>query len=119
MQNLPVNGILMVTTPQALATMVVNKTVTMAHTLKIPILGIIENMTGFFAEDTGHQYDIFGPSHSEEVARASNALVLTHLPLRPELTKMCDDGMIESADVLEIKTVVAALESFYKKTQPI
>ena len=119
MQNLSVNGILMVTTPQALATMVVNKTVTMAHTLKIPIFGIIENMAGFFAKDTGHQYDIFGPSHSEEVARAANAPVLTHLPLRPELTKMCDDGMIELADVPEMSAVVTALETVSLKASHV
>lgn len=109
MQSLPVNGILMVTTPQGLATMVVNKTVSMAHTLKIPILGIIENMAGFIADDTGRQYEIFGPSHSDEVAKAANAPVLAHLPLRPQLTELCDAGLIEAAEVPEMKAVIRDL----------
>lgn len=111
MQNLPINGIVMVTTPQALATMVVNKAVQMARSLNVPVIGIIENMAGFWADDTGRQYDIFGPSHSEEVARLAGAPVLAQLPLRPNLAALCDAGMIETADVPEMNDVVKALET--------
>lgn len=114
MQNLPINGILMVTTPQALATMVVNKAVRMAGTMKVPVLGIIENMAGFVAEDTGKLYEIFGPSHSEEVARAANAPILARLPIRPNLAALCDAGMIEMAEVPEIVAVGKALDSALK-----
>lgn len=111
MQNLPISGIVMVTTPQALATMVVKKAVQMARSLNTPILGIIENMSGFWAEDTGRQYDIFGPSHSEEVARLAGAPLLARLPIRSTLTALCDAGMIETAEVPEMNDVVKALET--------
>lgn len=111
MQNLPINGIVMVTTPQALATMVVNKAVRMASSLNVPVIGIVENMSGFLAEDTGRQYEIFGPSHSEEVAKLANAPVLTRLPFRINLAALCDAGMIETAEVSEMSQVVKALET--------
>lgn len=110
MQNLPLSGIVMVTTPQALATMVVNKAVRMANSLNVPVVGIIENMAGFWAEDTGQQYDIFGPSHSEEVAKLADASVLARLPIRTNLASLCDAGMIETANVPEMNDVVKALE---------
>jgi len=111
MQSLPISGVLMVTTPQALATMVVNKAVQMARSLNAPVIGIIENMAGFWAEDTGRQYDIFGPSHSQQVAKLAGALVLARIPLRPNLAALCDAGMIETAEVPEMSAVVKALES--------
>ncbi len=111
MQNLPVSGIVMVTTPQALATMVVNKAVQMARTLNVPVIGIIENMAGFWAEDTGRHYDIFGPSHSQEVAKSAGAPLLAQLPLRSNLAALCDSGMIETAEVPEMSAVVKALET--------
>ena len=111
MQNLPISGIVMVTTPQALATMVVNKAVQMARSLNVPVIGIIENMAGFWAEDTGRQYDIFGASHSEEVARLAGAPVLAQLPLRSNLAALCDAGMIETAEVPEMNAVVQTLET--------
>ena len=110
MQNLPISGILMVTTPQALATMVVKKAVQMASTLNSPVIGIIENMAGFWAEDTGRHYDIFGPSHSEEVAKLAGAPLLAHLPIRPNLAALCDAGMIETAEEPEMIAVVKTLE---------
>ena len=118
MQSLPINGILIITTPQMLATMVVNKAVTMAQTLKIPVLGIIENFAGFLAEDTGHQYDIFGPSHSTEVANFANAPILARIPIRPALSAICDTGLIETANVPEMGEVVKALETIPGDVKP-
>ena len=114
MQNLPINGILMVTTPQALATMVVNKAVRMASSLNVPVIGIIENMAGFYAEDTGKNYDIFGPSHSAEVAKLAGTPVLAHLPIRSNFAALCDAGMIESADAPEMSSVIQALKMKFK-----
>ena len=107
MQNLPIGGIIMVTTPQALSTMVVNKAVMMARTLNAPMIGIIENMAGFVAGDTGHRYEIFGPSHANEVAQLAGAPLLARLPIRPELAAVCDSGMIEQAVMPEMDAVVA------------
>ena len=109
MQNLPLNGILMVTTPQSLAAMVVNKAVRMAETLKIPVVGIIENMAGFEAEDTGKHYEIFGKSHSNEVAKLAGAPILTKLPIRSNYASLCDDGLIESIEAPEIEILARSL----------
>jgi len=109
MQSLPLNGIIMVTTPQALAAMVVRKTVKMAQTINVPILGIIENMAGFVAPDTGQHYDIFGPSHAPEVADAANAPMLARLPLRPQIAALCDDGAIEAVSEPEVSLLAQEL----------
>lgn len=109
MQSLPINGILMVTTPQSLANMIVRKAVTMAQSVNVPIIGVIENMTGFVAPDTGKRYDIFGPSHAEEVADLAGVPVLARLPIDPQLTALCDAGKIEEVARPELEAVNAAL----------
>jgi len=102
MQSLPINGILMVTTPQSLANMIVRKAVKMAQAVNVPILGVIENMAGFVAPDTGKRYDIFGPSHADEAATLAGAPVLARLPIDPQVAALCDAGEIETlpTDVL-------------------
>ncbi len=109
MQNLPINGILLVTTPQSLATMIVQKAVKMAQAIKVPIIGVIENMSGFDAPDTGKHYDIFGPSHADEVARQSSAPILARLPIDPRIAAHCDAGEIETLELPEMKACVEAL----------
>lgn len=109
MQSLPINGILMVTTPQALANMIVRKAVKMAQAINVPILGVIENMGGFVAPDTGKRYDIFGPSHADEVASLAGAPVLARLPIDPQVAALCDAGKIEEVTRPELDTVIAAL----------
>jgi|YelNatPaOPRAMG01_1025707.scaffolds.fasta_scaffold00361_23 Mrp family chromosome partitioning ATPase len=116
MQSLPISGVLMVTTPQALAGMVVKKAVRMAASLNAPVIGIVENMAGFRAEDTGRHYDIFGPSHSEEVAKLAGAPLLARIPLRPELAILCDAGMIETAEEPNMNAVVKAVEMMTLET---
>ena len=110
MQSLPISGILIVTTPQALASMVVSKAVEMANKLDTPILGIVENMSGFYADDTGRSYEIFGPSHSDEVEKLAQAPLLARLPIRSNLSSLCDEGLIETAEVPEMDAVIAALK---------
>lgn len=110
MQSLPVTGILMVTTPQSLSSMVVRKAVQMAQTVGVPILGIVENMSGFVAPDTGNHYDIFGPSHATEVAAAAGAPLLARLPIDPAVTLLCDKGEIEMIHSQEIEPLVVYLE---------
>jgi len=109
MQSLPINGILMVTTPQSLANMIVRKAVRMVQAIHVPILGVIENMGGFVAPDTGKRYDIFGPSHAEEVATLAGAPVLARLPIDPQVAALCDAGKIEEVSRSEMDTVIAAL----------
>ncbi|MGQ9494174.1 MAG: Mrp/NBP35 family ATP-binding protein [Anaerolineae bacterium] len=94
MQSLPVNGALVVTTPQDLAAMVVRKAVDMAHQLNVPIVGVVENMSYFQCPDTDKRYEIFGPSHADEVSIAASALILARLPIDPELSRLGDRGQI-------------------------
>ena len=109
MQSLPINGILMVTTPQSLANMIVRKAVRMAQAINVPILGVIENMGGFVAPDTGKRYDIFGLSHANEVATLAGAPVLARLPIDPTITALCDAGEIETVTLPEIDACVQVL----------
>jgi Mrp family chromosome partitioning ATPase len=111
MQSLPINGILMVTTPQSLANMIVRKAVTMAQSVNVPIIGVIENMAGFVAPDTGKCYDIFGPSHADEVAALAGAPVLAQLPIDPEVAALCDAGKIEEITRSELEGIIAVLEA--------
>ncbi len=95
MQSLPVDGVVMVTTPQSLASMVVRKTVHMAQELKIPIFGVVENMSYYLCPETGQEHQIFGASHTDEVAGLAEAPVLGRLPIDPMLTQLADCGDIE------------------------
>ncbi len=102
MQSLPVNGIIMVTTPQSLASMIVRKAVYMAQAVKTPIVGVVENMAYFICPDTGKPHAIFGASHSDEVTRAASAPLLTRLPIDPTIAALCDAGQVEKVELAEI-----------------
>jgi NifU-like protein involved in Fe-S cluster formation len=95
MQSLPLSGLIMVTTPQSLSSLVVRKAVNMAHIIKVKILGIIENMAFYDCPDTGKRHLIFGPSHSGEITTVANAPLLAQIPLEPGISKQCDEGHVE------------------------
>ncbi len=97
-QSIPVDGIIVVTSPQELVSMIVAKAVKMAEMMNIPILGLVENMSYFRCPDNGKDYQIFGDSHIEEIAKAHNLSVLAKLPIDPKITAACDKGMIELLD---------------------
>ncbi|NMC79842.1 MAG: Mrp/NBP35 family ATP-binding protein [Chloroflexi bacterium] len=94
-QNLPLGGVLLVTTPQELAALVVRKAIHMVQQLGIPILGIVENMSYFHCPDNGKDYPIFGPSHAEEIASAAGVTAITRLPIDPQVAALCDAGQVE------------------------
>lgn len=94
-QSLPVDGIVIVTSPQELVSMIVEKAVKMAKLMNIPILGIIENMSYFECPDCGKRHKIYGDSHIEEIAKEYGIPVLAQLPVCPDLAKHCDQGTIE------------------------
>lgn len=108
MQSLPVKGIVMVTTPQSLASMVVRKAVHMAQIINTPIIGVVENMAYFTCPDTGKQHYIFGPSHVHEVMTTAGAPLLAQLPLDPQVAAMCDAGDIELVSLEEIPSLLKA-----------
>jgi hybrid cluster-associated redox disulfide protein len=97
-QSLPIDGVVLVTMPQALATMVVRKAANLVHQLKKPILGVVENMSYFEAPDTGAHYEIFGPSYAQRVADLAHAPVLARIPIDPVKARLADEGRIEELD---------------------
>jgi ATP-binding protein involved in chromosome partitioning len=108
MQTFPLDGVILVTMPQGLSSMVVRKTVHMSQILKIPILGIVENMSYFISPESGTQYEIFGPSNTAAVAEAAQAPVLGRLPIDPNLTKLADAGEIEQYEHAAYSDLAAA-----------
>lgn len=95
-QSLPIDGIVVVTSPQDLVSMVVEKAVKMAEKMDIPVLGIVENMSYFVCPDCNKKHYIFGESHVDEIAKKYNINNVIKLPIKPEIAKMCDNGMIEN-----------------------
>ncbi len=100
MKMLPFLGVIIVTTPQELSTKIVNKAVTIAQKLDVPILGVVENMAYYLSPDTGEKQFIFGQSGGASVASIAKAPLLTQIPLDPIVAKLCDSGKIEEV-VLE------------------
>jgi len=105
-QSIPVDGIVIVTSPQELVSMIVEKAVKMAKLMNIPIIGIIENMSYYECPDCGKQIKVFGDSHIEEIAAQYSLPVLARIPICTDLAKMCDCGTIElfEGDWLESAT---------------
>ncbi len=97
-QNLPVDGIVIVTTPQDLVTMIVKKAFNMAKLMNIPVLGLVENMSYFVCPDCGKEYKIFGESKIDEIAAELGVPVLAKLPIDPKTASLVDKGAIELAD---------------------
>ena len=94
-QSLPVDGIIVVTSPQELVSMIVTKAVKMAEMMNIPVLGLVENMSYFECPDCGSKLPVFGESKVDEVAAQQGLEVLGKLPINPKLAAACDKGMIE------------------------
>lgn len=94
-QSLPVAGIIVVTSPQELVGMIVEKAVKMAGMMDIPVLGVVENMASFKCPDCGKVHRIFGESHIEETAKKYGIPVTASIPIDPEIAEKCDAGEIE------------------------
>ncbi|HHX11412.1 MAG TPA: Mrp/NBP35 family ATP-binding protein [Clostridiales bacterium] len=108
-QSLPVDGIIIVTSPQELVSMIVAKAVKMAEMMNVPILGIVENMSYFLCPDCDNLHSIFGESHIEEIAKEHSVPVFTKLPIDPKLSEACDKGMIESFEGTYLDNIAEAL----------
>ncbi len=117
-QQLPLQGIILVTTPQELAAMVVKKAVGMAHTLGIPMLGVVENMSYFRCPDNGKEYEIFGTSHVHEIAKTASCEVLAKIPIQPEITRLCDAGKVEEASLPEFSELAEKVDRFASLLPP-
>jgi Mrp family chromosome partitioning ATPase len=109
-QNLPLAGAILVTTPQELAAMVVIKAVSMLKEMKVPILGVIENMSYFRCPESGQEHAIFGPSHAEDIASVAGVPVWARLPIDPQVTALCDGGRAEELDWPELETLAIKIK---------
>lgn len=94
-QSLPVDGIIVVTSPQELVSMIVEKAVKMADMMDIPVIGIVENMSYFECPDCKSRHSIYGESHIDEIAAKHGIQNVARLPIDPALAKQCDAGVIE------------------------
>lgn len=113
-QSLPVDGILIVTSPQELVSIIVTKAVKMADIMKVPVLGLVENMSYFHCPDNGKDYKIFGDSHIEEIAQQYQLDVLAKLPIDPQIAAHCDAGTLEQMDFDWMDKVAVKLEQIEK-----
>ena len=108
-QSLPLDGILIVTSPQELVGMIVEKAVRMAQMMNVPVLGIVENMSYFRCPDCGGEHHIFGASHVDEIAARSGIALTAKLPMDPTLAAACDAGKIEMFDGSWLEPVADAI----------
>ena len=97
-QSIPLDGIIIVASPQELVGMIVEKAVNMARMMNIPILGIVENMSYITCPDCGRKIEIFGESHIQEISDTYQIPVLARLPVDPDLAVACDNGKSEFQD---------------------
>ena len=97
-QSIPVDGIIVVASPQELVGMIVEKAVKMARMMDIPILGLVENMSYFCCTECGKRHAVFGDSHIEDIAERYDTKVLAKLPIDPELAEKIDSGRAEAFD---------------------
>ena len=115
LQSLPISGIIIVTTPQDLTTMVVKKAVNMAQQMKKSIIGVVENMSYLYVPEINKKIELFGKSRGEETAQAAGARFLGQIPIDTELAKLCDEGKIERYD----SEIITNLSSSLEKVIPI
>ena len=108
-QSLPVDGIIVVASPQELVGMIVTKAVRMAEMMNIPILGIVENMSWFQCDKCGEKHFIYGKSRLEEVAAKFGLKILARLPIRPDIAASVDAGKVEDVDFPEMEEAAAQI----------
>ncbi|MFB0920096.1 MAG: P-loop NTPase, partial [Oscillospiraceae bacterium] len=113
-QSIPVDGIVVVTSPQELVSMIVSKAVKMAEMMNIPVFGLVENMSYFKCPDNDKEYKVFGESHIDEIADKYSLKVLAKLPIDSKIAAACDKGLIELVEGDWLNPVVQILENTEK-----
>ena len=108
-QSLPVDGIVIVTSPQDLVSMIVAKAVKMANMMHVPVLGFVENYSYLECPDCGKRINVFGESRLEEVAEAFNLPILARLPIDPAVAEAFDNGLMETVNTDALAEVVSAI----------
>lgn len=118
-QSLPVDGIVVVTSPQDLVSMIVKKAYNMAKMMAIPVLGIVENMSYYQCPDCGHKEEIFGKSKLTETASQLGLDILGRIPIDPSLARLCDEGKIENANSEYLNHAAELIESKLQKDNTV
>lgn len=113
-QSIPLDGIIVVTSPQELVSMIVGKAVKMAGMMDVPIIGIVENMSYAVCPDCGKQLKVFGESHIEDTAAKFGLKVLAKLPIDPECARLVDSGLLELMETNAADPIADAVEEFCK-----
>lgn len=108
-QSIPVDGIIIVTSPQELVSMIVEKAVNMAEIMNIPILGLVENYAYYKCPDCGKRHSIFGKSHAAETAAEHGIKAFAQLPVNPDFAALCDAGRVEEADCSALEELFEAI----------
>jgi Mrp family chromosome partitioning ATPase len=116
LQSLPLDGLVIVSSPQDLAIMVVKKAIKMARMMNVPILGLVENMSGLVCPHCGKLIEMFGKSKADEVAAATGLKLLGRLPLDPDLSLLADSGAIEDYPVELFKDITPLITELISKT---
>ena len=114
-QSLPVDGIVVVTSPQELVHMIVEKAVRMAEMMNVPVVALVENMSYFKCPDCGAEHRLFGRSHIEELAERHGVKTVAQLPIDSKLAGACDEGFIELFEGDWLEPVLDALEQLPEK----
>ena len=114
-QSLPLDGIVIVSTPQSLVSMIVEKAVNMAKLMDVPVLGLVENYSYLECPDCGKKINIYGESHIDELAAAHDTTVLARIPIDPELASLCDKGVIELFEGDYLEAAADAIEAKMNK----
>lgn len=109
-QSLPVDGIVIVSTPQDLVKMIVNKAFNMAKMMNVPVLGLVENMSYYSCPDCGKRINIFGESQIDETAKELGVPVIAKLPINPQINQLVDQGKIDMVECNELDEFVSALK---------
>ena len=109
-QSIPVDGIVVVTSPQELSGMIVQKAVNMARMMNIPIVGLIENYSYLSCPDCGKKIPLFGESHAQDIALAHGLPLLAQLPIDPKLAELCDKGDVERYECDALAPALDAIE---------
>ena len=112
-QSLPVDGILIVTSPQELVSMIVGKAVNMAKKMDVPIIGLIENMSYLECPDCGKKISVFGESKVEEVGKEYGIPVLAQIPIRPEIAGSVDEGTVEYVKAEFLEKAAEAVAAYH------
>lgn len=108
-QSIPVDGAVVVTTPQSLVSMIVEKSVKMAKLMNVPIVGLVENMSYVVCPDCGKHISVFGESAAEKLAAEYSVPASASLPLDPAFAALCDEGKAEDADTSPLDSVIKAV----------